>query len=120
MVVKIDETRLDEAIGHLSVGRPHKGRETMVPEFTPTFGTLVGMDHCLHELTSVNAVHLRDRYYVFTPSPRCRTMSSDFQPRDDGARCRGRRSHLHLDRREERNRAGEIYMRRGGTPSTER
>jgi hypothetical protein len=23
------------------------------------------MDHCLHELTSVNAVHLRDRYYVF-------------------------------------------------------
>ena len=64
-VVKIDEAPLDEAIGHLSVGRPHKGRETMVPEFTPTFGPLVGMDHCLHELTSVNAVHLRDRYYVF-------------------------------------------------------
>jgi len=64
-VVKIDETRLDEAIGHLSVGRPHKGREAIVPEFTPTFGTLVGMAHCLHELTSVNAVHLRDRYYVF-------------------------------------------------------
>ena len=34
MVVKIDETRLDEAIGHLSVGRPHKGREAIVPEFT--------------------------------------------------------------------------------------
>jgi hypothetical protein len=64
-VVKIDETRLDEAVGHLSVGRPLKGREAIVAEFTPTFGTLVGMDHCLHELTSVNAVHLPDRYYVF-------------------------------------------------------
>jgi hypothetical protein len=67
-VVKIDETRLDEAVGHLSEGRPLKGREAIVAEFTPTFGTLVGMDHCLHELTSVNAVHLRDRYYVFVDS----------------------------------------------------
>ena len=64
-VVKIGKTPLDEAIGHLSVGRPLKGREAIVAEFTPTFGTLVGMAHCLHELTSVNAVHLRDRYYVF-------------------------------------------------------